>query len=120
MQEILLRSLIAKDYFKVLTEVKVRHKVLTVGHVSHVKVEDIFTITNIRERPNGTLVMEGLSTTAGDRIKFSCDDIVAIDGMTPERFAENYMIATDGTEIKVKGARRGRRPKNWVPVEALD
>lgn len=38
-------------------------------------------------------------------------DIVAIDGMSVDRFADVYNINSDGTEKKM-GKKRGRKPKN--------
>jgi hypothetical protein len=57
-----------------------------------------------------------MSAADGSSVKVRADAITMIDGMTPERFAENYMIAPDGSATsRSSGKRRGRRPKNWNP-----
>lgn len=114
MDEILLRSLITRDHFKLSTEVDVAHSTLMVGNVQKFDTVGTFSVTRIgQKRSDGTIIMEGRSTRDGRPIKFTADRIQNIDGMTPLRFAENYMVAPDGTDIPVTGARRGRRPKNW-------
>lgn len=115
MEEILLRSLISRQHVTASTEVDVEYSTLMVGNVQKFDTVGTFTVTAIGEkRSDGTLLMEGRSTRDGRKIKFTADRIRNIDGMTPLRFAENYMVAPDGTDIPVTGARRGRRPKNWT------
>ena len=50
--------------------------------------------------------MQGTST-----IKISANDVVALDGMKPERYVEVYDISSDGSMKKI-GKKRGRKPKN--------
>ena len=117
MQEHLLRKLISKNYFKVGTEVTASHKGMDLCGVSMHLVKTTFTVTRIVETVKGNLRLELISVVDGHRIRILPDAISMIDGMTPERFAENYLIATDGSDIKVEGKRRGRRPNNWVNPE---
>ncbi len=116
MEEFLLRKLIEKNFFNVGTEVSARHKAMDLsGRQIHL-FEGNFTVSALLERKKaGTLVLDLVSTDDGSNIRIDPEQIVGIDGMTPERFAENYMINPDGSEIKVIGKRRGRRPKNWNP-----
>lgn len=116
MDEILLRKLIEKDHFKVSTEVDARARGCDLSGRATVAFVDTYTVAKLLEnRRTGRLVMELISARDGNSIKVQCESITMIDGMTPERFAENYMIAPDGTDIKIVGKRRGRRPKNWTP-----
>jgi hypothetical protein len=45
------------------------------------------------------------------RVTVSDDQILAIDGMVPSRYADVYDLNLDGTVKKV-GKKRGRKPKN--------
>lgn len=122
MQEHLLRKLIEKSYFNVSTEVNAFYKGRDLCGVPIHRFEDTYTVTKLMEsRKSGRLVLELMSTRDGNCINIFPESITKIDGMTPERFAENYMIAQDGTDIKIEGKRRGRRPKNWNPeTERVD
>lgn len=115
MQEILLRKLIEKELFTTDTEVVATSKGVDLsGQLAH-KFEHVFRVTKLATSTSGQLILEAVSTSTGIRRRLRPEHIIALDGMTPERFAENYMIAPDGSEIKVEGRRRGRRPKNWTP-----
>jgi hypothetical protein len=116
MQEVLLRKLIEKTYFGIGTEIDATHRALDLSGAALHAFEGTFTVLQVLERRQSkTLVLEVASTRDGSKIRIEPAQIVGIDGMTPERFAENYMIYPDGTDIKVVGKRRGRRPKNWNP-----
>lgn len=122
MQEVLLRKLIEKNYFKNGTEIDATYRGVGLdGAPVHV-FEQTFTITGIfQTRKTNRILIDCFSTVDGRTIRVGVDAIVNIDGMTPERFAENYMIDTNGDEIKPSGKRRGRRPKGWVdPDLAID
>lgn len=116
MQEVLLRKLIEKSFFKASTEVDALHRGNSfVGAANH-KYQGTFTVNSLTtSAKTGGLLLEVISVTDGAKHRITPEQIVSIEGMTPERFAENYMIAPDGTDIKVVGKRRGRRPKNWTP-----
>lgn len=122
MQEVLLRKLIEKDYFKRGTEIDATYRGVGLdGSPVHV-FEQTFTITGIFEtRKTKRILIDCHSVVDGRTIRVGVGNIVNIDGMTPERFAENYMIDPEGGEIKPTGRRRGRRPKGWVdPDLAID
>lgn len=116
MQEILLRTLIAKNYFKIGTEIDATYRGRGIDGTPINVFEQTFTITGIYEsRKDQSILMEAISIVDGERrIRVGVTSVINIDGMTPERFAENYMIDPDGGEIKPSGRRRGRRPKGWV------
>ncbi len=115
MKEVLLRKLIEKAHVTIGTEIDATYNGLDLsGQMSHV-FEHTFTITGIFEtRKTNRILVDALSTVDGSTIRIGVDCIKAIDGMTPERFGENYMIDEDGGTIKPSGKRRGRRPKGWV------
>lgn len=117
MQEILLRKLIEKKFFTSATEVDAVHKGVDLSGRAMHNFENTFTVVGLMTSKNGGLILEAVSTADGSRRRIQPDQITKIDGMTPERFAENYMIAPDGGDIKVVGKRRGRRPKNWTADE---
>lgn len=116
MEEHLLRKLISATHFKVASEIDANVKGKSLDGQPVHRFNESFTVTNLlQSRKTGRLVLEVSSLRDGWQARVDPADIVGIDGMTPERFAENYMIAPDGTDIKVVGKRRGRRPKNWNP-----
>lgn len=116
MEEVLLRKLISANYFKVATELDANVKGRSLDGQQVHRFNEPFTVTGLFEsKKTGRLVIQLASLRDGCAVRIDCADITGIDGMTPERFAENYMIAPDGTDIKVVGKRRGRRPKNWNP-----
>jgi hypothetical protein len=113
MDEVLLRALIAANHLKVATEVDATVKAKSLDNQSH-RFNETFTVTRLLEsRKTGRLVLEMSSLRDGSMARVDAVEVTGIDGMTPERFAENYMIAPDGTPIKIVGKRRGRRPKGW-------
>jgi hypothetical protein len=122
MQEVLLRKLIEKNYFKNGTEIDATYRGVDLSGAPVHTFEQTFTITGIFEtRKTKRILIDCFSTVDGRTIRVPVDAIVNIDGMTPERFAENYMIDENGGDIKPSGKRRGRRPKGWVdPDLAID
>jgi hypothetical protein len=114
MEEQLLRKLIEKKYFAPGTEVDAVHKGMDLSGTPLHYFEGTYTVAGLLENQKGKLVLELASVRDGYRVRVKADAIRGIDGMTPLRFAENYMIAPDGTDIKLSGKRRGRRPKGWV------
>lgn len=118
MREELLRKLIEKQYFKIGTEVNATFKGHDLSGLAHNYFEETFTVLALLEsRKTGKLIIELGSVFDGDRVRVKTDAITMIDGMTPERFGENYMINEDGSDLKPTGRRRGRRPKGWKPED---
>jgi hypothetical protein len=121
MQEHLLRVLIAKNHFNVAAEVDATYKGVDFSGATRNQFETTFTVTAINESAKtGRLLIDLISTRDGSRHRIYPEMITKVEGMTPERFAENYMIAPDGSEIKISGKRRGRRPKGWVDPDLLE
>lgn len=115
MEEQLLRKLIEKNHFTTGTEVDAIHKGVDLSGTALHSFEGTYTVTSLLEsRKTGKLILELASVRDGYRVRVNADAIRGIDGMTPLRFAENYMVAPDGSDIKLSGKRRGRRPKGWV------
>ena len=115
MREALLRKLIEKNYFQIGTEVEAATTTGVGLCAKPIKTSHTYVVTSILEkRVSKTLVLEGVSNQDGSKIRFEVGNIRNIDGMTPERFAQNYMLDDDGNEIRPSGKRRGRRPKNWT------
>lgn len=121
MQEVLLRKLIEKDYFKIGSEIDATYRGVDLSGTPIHTFAQTFTVTGIFEtRKTKRILVDCISTIEGRTIRIGVDAIVAIDGMTPERFAENYMLDNTGGDIKPSGKRRGRRPKGWVDPEIAD
>lgn len=118
MEEHLLRKLIEKNHFMAGTEVDATHKGVDLSGSAVHEFGGTYTVTKLLEsRKTGKLVLELSSVVDGFSVRVGADAIHGIDGMTPLRFAENYMVAPDGSDIKLSGKRRGRRPKGWVDPE---
>ena len=118
MKEVLLRKLVEKGYFSVGSEIDVGYTAMDFSG-SKRNFQNTFTVLSIGERKSDqSLVFKIVSTNDGSHRTCNLPDIILIEGMIPERFAENYMIDPDGGEISATGARRGRRPK-WMIEEAL-
>lgn len=118
MNEQLLRKLIEKAYFRIGTEVDATFKGRGLSGLSLHYTESTFTVANILEsRKTSKVYIDLASTFDGEIVRVEPTAILRIDGMTPQRFGENYMIGEDGSEIKPLGRRRGRRPKGWKPED---
>ena len=57
------------------------------------------------------VIMIGADIVHGKRRTIRGQDIVAIDGMEPDRVADTYDLREDGSPKKL-GKRRGRKPKH--------
>lgn len=118
MQEVLLRKLIEKDLFKAGTEVDATYTGLGLSGQPVHAAQQTFTVVSLYEtKKTNRIKMDVRSTFDGELIRIGVENIINIDGMVPERFAENYMIDSVGNDIKPSGKRRGRRPKGWVDDE---
>jgi len=120
MNEVLLRKLIEKNHFRVGSEVDATYRGASIDG-QYVRVnEQTFTITGIFEtRKTKRILLDAHCNVVGATIRISVDHINRLDGMSPERFAANFLIDPDGNELKPSGKRRGRRPKGWAE-EAFD
>lgn len=73
---------------------------------------DQFTLVNIYSI--GDQYQLKLKTLNGsDEVMVRANDVVALDGMEPERFVDIYNINPDGS-IKCVGKKRGRKPKDCL------
>lgn len=115
MQEVLLRKLIEKNYFKKGSEIDATYKGLDLsGQMVH-SFQQTYTVAAIYETTKTNRIrIDAVSNVDGQRIRIGPENILNIDGMTPERFAENYMVDIEGNAIAPSGKRRGRRPKGWI------
>ncbi len=120
MKEVLLRKLIEKKYFTPGTELDAKYKGKGLHGVVSQLFEQTFTVLRLVETVKGRLIIKAASNVDGQQIDLNVESIINIDGMTPERFAENFMIDEDGNDIKPAGKRRGRRPKGWVEEDMAD
>lgn len=68
-----------------------------------------YTITKSEQNPESWDLL--LRSVIGQlEVRASDGDIVALDGMSVDRYADVYNINSDGTDKKV-GRKRGRKPK---------
>lgn len=115
MQEVLLRKLIEQNLFKIGTEVDATYTGVGLSGQPVHAAEQTFTVVGLYEtKKTNRIKLDIRSTFDGELVRIGVENIINIDGMVPERFAENYMFDPQGNEIKPSGKRRGRRPKGWV------
>ncbi len=112
----LLQILIEKGHIIIGTEIDANHDSHGLGG-SRTRVIGNFTITSIGINRKDEIVLKCMNSYSGEYFNIKALDIINIDGMTPERLAENFMISVDGSNIKLAGKRRGRRPKNYIEEE---
>ncbi len=114
MKEVLLRKLIEKEYFGSGTEIEAVYKGVDLsGRPIHSFQQSFIVSALFESRKDRSIILEAKSKETGFKMRMGVDDIINIDGMTPKRFAENYMLDLDGNDIKASGKRRGRRPKSY-------
>lgn len=109
MNPVLAQKLIDKGVLAPEAEVEAEYPTLAMGGYSTTVGRGIFLIKHILPQPDSAL-FEVISTRDGSTRQISSENIVAIDGMDPVRYASVYNIKPDGVDAKL-GKRRGRRPK---------
>lgn len=75
----------------------------------HYSIDDYVIKETLLVNENWGLLLQ--SVIGQVRIRTNDDAIVAIDGMSIDRYADVYNINHDGTDKRV-GKKRGRKPKN--------
>lgn len=109
MNPVLAQKLIDKGVLAAEAEVEAEYPTLAMGGYSTTLGRGIFLIKTITAG-DSTALFEVISTKDGTTRQISSENIVAIDGMDPVRYASVYNIKPDGVDAKL-GKRRGRRPK---------
>lgn len=106
----LAKALFDRNLFTNDMEITATYIVSTLGKVKDIPTTGNFFIQTANTGPNDIQFL-ALSTRDGSKILLNAEDVTAIDGMSPERFAEVYDIKADGSS-KPPAKRRGRKPKN--------
>jgi hypothetical protein len=117
MNESLLQTLIDRKLINGNTEIDIWYHRLDLSGKSNIPVNGTFMVCNIGSKDNHP-VISGRSVVDGSISRFVNDQIIAIDGMDPERFASIYNIGPDGGPMKQK-KKRGRKPKDWKPEDDI-
>jgi glucose-6-phosphate dehydrogenase assembly protein OpcA len=113
MKESLLNRLIEKNYFTTGTVIRSRLRGMDLSGVElHSFEKDFVTVKLGKSRKTDELVVM-VKSELGEQKSFKSGDITEIDGMTPERFAQNYLLDPEGNDLKPFGKRRGRKPRDW-------
>ena len=114
----LVQKLIEKGAIKQRTEIEAFFKGIDLSGARMARVRGNFIVLGARAA-EGVISFDGLSTIDGKRERFLAEDILMIDGMDPERFANIYGLNMEG-ETLVQGKRRGRKPKALLAQIAAD
>lgn len=113
MKEVLLSRLIDSGHVVTGTEITTTVSINR-GLSGRRRVETLpFGIYGFQKDPSGNIVLELVfhDERSSLGLKIGVDKIELIDGMTPERFAENYLIDPDGNDIIITAKKRGRRSR---------
>jgi hypothetical protein len=112
----LIRKLIEQKVIRENTEIDAYYKGVDIGGANIARVQGNFAIRGAKLK-NNEVIFEVVSTQDGSPRKIPAQDIIRIDGMELERFANNYGMTLGGETVK-QGKRRGRKPKAKVKVDA--
>lgn len=105
----LIRSLLEKNAINETTVITASYNNKdTNGRIRQYK--DNFYLENLVEN-QGEWILHVKKIVGQDDLQVRAQDIVALDGMTPERYVDVYDINPDGTAKKL-GKKRGRKPKS--------
>lgn len=118
MNKDLLRKLIETSIIKPFVEIEAHYTVVEFSGNSTIRKTGEFVIFEIVENA-GHFDFVCASAVDGRRRVIPEEDIILIDGMEPERFANVFGIAPDGSKLKM-GKRRGRKPKHLIEMEEDD
>lgn len=107
-------TLFSKNLFNKDMEIIGVYDTPTLGSINTIKTTGSFLIKKVDYNANNALVFHTVSSEDGHVRCFEPENVIAIDGMTPARFAAVYGIAPDGG-LKRQGKRRGRKVKTKDP-----
>lgn len=114
MNPTLATKLIEKGVLAVETEVEAEYPAVALGGAGYIPARGIFLIQRVFI-DGSKARFDVISTRDGTSKRLASENIVAIDGMDPERFASVYNVKADGADAKL-GKRRGRKPKQRTPL----
>ena len=106
----LAKVLYSRGLLKEDVEIEAKYNTAAIGNIKDISSIGYFMIRQVNEIGD-IITVNAASTRDGHIRAITVEDIITIDGMTPERFAEVYEITADG-DSKEPVKRRGRKPKN--------
>jgi hypothetical protein len=111
----LIKAMIDKNILS--SEIKITANYTTKDSVGRIiSKRDEFRLVTVQEQGNNYRFK--LKQLRGNTTVFVwANDIIALDGMTPERYVGVYNINPDGT-VKNLGKKRGRKPKSLLKTVA--
>lgn len=92
------------------TEVETFYQSPILGNVTNSLVKGDFTVCGYSIDENELVMFKVRSLRDGSYYEVPAVNVVTIDGMEPERYAQVYDINIDGTKV-AQQKRRGRKPK---------
>lgn len=112
------KKLIEKGAIKRETEVEAHYKGRDLSGCPLSRSRGIFLVLGARLMED-QVTFDTIDTRWGQRQQIHSNDIIAIDGMEPERFANIFGFTEDGDVLK-QGKRRGRKPKALLAQMAAE
>lgn len=115
----LVHKLIEKGAIKERTEIEAYYNGKDLSGARIARVRGTFIVKKALRLAEGRIAFVGSSIIDGHPEQFVSDDILMIDGMDPERFANIYGFDDTGNVLR-QGKRRGRKPKALLAKMAAE
>jgi hypothetical protein len=112
------KKLIEKGAIKRETEVEAHYKGKDLSGAALARARGVFLILGARLMED-QVTFDAVDTRWGGHQSLKADDIIRIDGMEPDRFANIFGLTEDGEPLK-QGKRRGRKPKALLAQMAAE
>lgn len=112
------KKLIDKGAIKRETEVEAHYKGKGLDGQRLGRSRGVFLVLGARLMED-MVEFDTVDTRWGERQSIKADDIIAIDGMDPARFANIFGLTEEGEVLK-QGKRRGRKPKALLAQMAAE
>lgn len=104
-------KLISQGVIKQGTELEAKYVGIDLSGARVAQVSGTFIVQTAKKLKTGEVVFDGLSILDGDPQRIDCKNIIAIDGMEPDRVAGVYGLTISEQGEVTTAKRRGRKPK---------
>lgn len=118
MKSEVVKKLIEKGAIKRETEVEAHYRGNDLSGGPLARARGVFLVLGARLMED-QITFDTVDTRWGGRQQIAADDIIAIDGMDPTRFANIFGLTEEGEPLKL-GKRRGRKPKALLAQMAAE
>jgi hypothetical protein len=112
------KKLIEKGAIKRETEVEASYRGIDMSGGALARARGVFLVLGARLMED-QVTFDTVDTRFGGRQSIKATDIISIDGMEPDRFANIFGLDENGDPLK-QGKRRGRKPKALLAQMAAE